>query len=212
MTAAQEIILLFTKYPQPGNSKTRLIPALGPDGAADLQRAMTLSICEKIKDIAAKRPCHTRIYYTGCSVGEIKNLLGKSFSYQQQQRGNLGQRMCAAISQHLGKYHAIILVGADCPAVDGDILLDGMEKLRDSHAVIGPAFDGGYYLIGVRGDVAKSSLAHIFSNISWGSAKVCEQTLERMTTLNMRYQLLPKLHDIDTPEDLKYLHNHPGTE
>lgn len=212
MTPAQEIILLFTKYPRPGSSKTRLIPALGADGAAKLQRSMTLSIGEKIKNLAAKRYCHTRVYFTGSTVEEIQNLLGKDFTYQRQHEGDLGNRMRTAISEHLGRYRAIILVGADCPEVDGNLLLDGLEKLKNNHAVIGPAFDGGYYLIGVRGDIAESSLEHIFAEIDWGSAEVCRQTIERMTNIHMRYQLLKKLHDIDDPDDLKHLHNHSRTE
>lgn len=212
MTSAQEIILLFTKYPRPGSSKTRLIPALGAEGAAKLQRSMTLSIGEKIRNLAAKRHCHTHVYFTGGSIEETQKLLGKDFAYKPQPEGDLGSRMYAAISQHLGKYRAIILVGADCPDVDENILLDGLKKLKNNDAVIGPAFDGGYYLIGVRGDISESNLKHIFTEIDWGSAEVCRQTIERVTNLQMRYQLLKKLHDIDNPEDLKYLHNHSCAE
>jgi len=212
MTPAQEIILLFTKYPRPGSSKTRLIPALGAEGAAKLQRAMTLSICEKIKNLAVKRYCHTHVYFTGSTVEEIQKLLGKNFTYQHQGEGDLGRRMSAAISEHLGRYRAIILVGADCPDINGTILLAGLEKLKNNDAVIGPAFDGGYYLIGVRGDIAESSLEYIFTEIDWGGAEVCQQTIQRMTDLQMRYQLLKKLHDIDNPEDLEHLHNHSCAE
>ncbi|MCG8684425.1 MAG: DUF2064 domain-containing protein, partial [Desulfobacterales bacterium] len=92
------------------------------------------------------------------------------------------------------------------------VLLDGLEKLRNTQAIIGPAFDGGYYLIGVQGNIGETNLQYIFTDISWGSANVCHQTIERLTALQMRYELLKKLHDIDTPDDLTYLNHHPGTE
>lgn len=212
MTSIQELIILFTKYPRPGSSKTRLIPALGPTGAADLQRWMTKAISSKIRKITVARPCHSRIYFTGACVTEMKQLLGDDLVYRQQQGTGLGQRMTHAITRHLKKYRAILLLGADCPDVETTTLIDGLEKLRTNQVVIGPTHDGGYYLIGVRGDITQGDLQHLFSNVSWGSENVFNQTIERIQSLAIRHELLRKLHDIDTPQDLKHLHYYPDLE
>ena len=212
MTFAQEIILLFTRLPQPGKSKTRLIPALGAEGAAELQRAMTLMMCKTIRTMTPKFHLHAEVHYTGGSREEMQKWLGDDFTYVPQHEGDLGIRMFAAIRQHLGEHNSIILVGADCPAVDSTLLQDSLLALKDNDIVIGPAYDGGFYLIGVQGGLREDDLEYLFSNIDWGTALVFSQTIDRIQTLKLRYHLLKTLHDIDTPEDLRHFHHYPGSQ
>ncbi len=208
MTFAQEIILLFTRLPQPGMSKTRLIPALGAEGAAELQRAMTLKICKIIRAAAQKCQLRTEVHYTGGNREEMEKWLGGDFTYKRQQEGDIGARMFAALCQHLGRHRSIILVGSDCPAVDADLLQSGLAALHHNDIVIGPAFDGGYYLIGIQGNLKKDDIKYLFTNIDWGTSAVLKQSLERIQTLKLRHHLLKKLHDIDTPEDLRHFHHY----
>ncbi len=204
MTFAQEIILLFTRFPEPGKSKTRLIPELGAAGAADLQRAMTLSISKTLRELSTNHRLHTEIHYTGGNKEKMQKWLGDSFIYQKQYEGGLGLRMFKAMRSHLGSYSSIMLTGSDCPAVDTTLLQNGLAALRENDIVLGPAFDGGYYLIGISGNIAEKDLKFLFTDINWGTADVLRQTIEKIQRLQLRYHLLKKLHDIDTPEDLRY--------
>lgn len=212
MTSAQDIIILFTKFPEPGKSKTRLIPRLGAEKAAELQRLMTLEVCGKLKKLQMRRPCRVEIHYTGGNREAVQQWLGTSFVYKKQCEGSLGLRMYSSLQQHLGKEQAIVLLGADCPAVDQKLLEKGLTELKSHDIIIGPAHDGGYYLIGVRGDTEPDRLKPLFFGIDWGTSRVLPQTLEKIQTEQLSYRLLKKLHDIDTPEDLRYLHNHPDLE
>jgi uncharacterized protein len=211
MTFAQEIILLFTRLPQPGKSKTRLIPALGAEGAAELQRTMTLMVSDIIHVMAKKDHLCAEVHYTGGSREEMEKWLGVDFTYKLQHEGDIGTRMFAAMRHHLGCHSSIILVGSDCPAIDTDLLQNSLKALQHNEIVLGPAFDGGYYLLGVQGSLKEDDLNYLFSGIDWGTAVVLKQTIERIQTLQLRYHLLKKLHDIDTPEDLRYFHHYSGS-
>lgn len=211
MTFAQEIILLFTRLPQAGRSKTRLIPALGAEGAAELQRTMTLMMCKVIRAMTNKSQLCTEVHYTGGSSEEMEKWLGDDLTYKLQGAGDLGARMFAAMRQQLGCHRSIILVGSDCPAVDANLLQSGLTALQHNDIVIGPAFDGGYYLLGVQGNLKEDDLKYLFSDIDWGTTVVLRQTIEKIQTLKLRYHLLKKLHDIDTPEDLRYFHHYSGS-
>lgn len=211
MTFAQEIILLFTRLPKPGESKTRLIPALGPSGAAELQHTMTLMMSEKICKLAKRYKVQTEVHYNGGTREDMQNWLGDDQTYKRQQEGDIGIKMFAAIRQHLGSHNSILLVGSDCPAIDTDLLQNALEALRHYNIVIGPAFDGGYYLFGTQGNLDAYVLKQLFSDIDWGTEKVLNQTIEKLHTLKLTYHLLKKLHDIDTPEDLRYFHNNSSS-
>jgi rSAM/selenodomain-associated transferase 1 len=229
MPLTQAIILIFTKYPSPGSVKTRLIPHLGEEKAANLQRRMGQAICDTVqhalestalKNIEEKTATlpratnrqagNTIVYYDGCNPRQMHDWLGDFFIYKRQSGNDLGQRMANGIRNHLGTDKPVILIGTDCPDLDAAILQNGIDALHDNDAVFGPAHDGGYYLIGVRGDIAEEPLTMLFNGISWGTSTVLAQTLSRAKTMQLRYTLLKRLHDIDTPEDLGYLHNHPG--
>lgn len=209
MASVQEIILVFTKYPVPGQSKTRLIPALGAEGAADLQRWMTRSLLSTIDDYTQEKLTTTEIYHTGGCEASMRSWLGVKRIYKQQSEGDLGQKMFAAISDHLSDKRSILLIGSDCPAVSSSHLFAAFAALRRHDIVLGPAHDGGYYLIGAGKTVTAEILAPVFTNIPWGDDGVLKRTLEKAADLNLSWHLLPKLHDIDTPDDLKYLRHHP---
>lgn len=212
MTSVQEIILLFTKYPQPGKSKTRMIPNLGEKGAADLQRKMTEMIAAKALAYTKEHSCRLEIFFHGGTSTLMRQWLGSSYSFRRQPEGELGAKMAAAICQYLVRYRSILLIGADCPGIDSAVFRSGFSALQANDIVLGPAFDGGYYLIGIQGSLRQSQLHALFSGVSWGTGRVLDQTLNNVKKLDLNYHLLKKLHDIDTFEDLRYLHNHPCSQ
>jgi len=211
MVSVQEIILLFTKYPLPGKSKTRLIPRLGEEGAADLQKLMTEVITIKMQTISLSKGWHFTVFHEGGNNQLMKNWLGDSLSFNRQHHGDLGEKMYGAIAAHLHACRSIILIGSDCPEINAAVIEDAFTALQTHEFVLGPAYDGGYYLVGVQGTLSNTAVKHIFTDIDWGSENVLRQTIARINEAGHNYHLVKKLHDIDTPDDLKYFNYNPDT-
>ena len=212
MDPYQEIVLLFTRYPEPGLCKTRLIPILGNIGAADLQRRMTERVVGQAALLAVSHPHCFEIHYDGGSLSLMRAWLGNSHTYRQQTDSGLGIRMSEAISAHLGKKTAILLTGSDCPEIRAPLLSDALKALRKNDMVVGPACDGGYYLIGVNGALGAGVVSSLFTGIPWGSTSVFAGTMAKAGRHQLTCHILPELHDIDRPEDLEYIHHHPDFE
>jgi uncharacterized protein len=190
------MLIIFTRYPIPGQAKTRLIPALGATGAADLQRRMT----RQTIDLAIQTRHPFRIQFCGGTIAQMSDWLG-DYDYQPQGEGDLGDRMDRAFNQGFAAGHdRVVLIGTDCPGVDRAILNQAFSALESHDLVLGPAADGGYYLIGLR-----RRIPELFDAIAWSTATVRAKTVEIATGLNLAYTLLPELSDIDRPEDLEHL-------
>jgi len=184
------LILIFTRYPTPGKTKTRLIPALGAEKAAILQKQMTEFVIKEVKKVH----CPFIICYTGATEKEMKKWLGENLYYLEQRGENLGERLTRAF--HYGfklGYKKIVAIGIDCIELRANILQKAFDLLDKTDCVIGPADDGGYYLIGT-----KKYQPELFEDIDWGTEKVFKQTVNKIKN----YKLLPKLKDIDYPEDI----------
>jgi uncharacterized protein len=193
------MLIIFTRYPRPGQAKTRLIPALGPEGAARLQIAMTEHSLRQARGL--KTPI--AIYYTNGEEPELRDWLGEDLRYQPQCPGDLGAKMLGAFCDTLDKGTGAVIIGTDCPGIDTQLLAQAFQRLETADLVLGPALDGGYYLIGLR-----RVIPELFDNIAWSSDRVLSQTLARAKHLNLKLYLLPELSDIDRPEDLQYLPPH----
>jgi uncharacterized protein len=186
-------LIMFARWPEQGQTKTRLIPALGAEGAARLARKLTEYTATQVRALA----CTATVHGTGASADAMAQWL--SMPCILQISGDLGARMHAAIAQaHAGGSRRIILTGSDCPGLTSAILKDAFSALNSHDVVLGPAADGGYYLIGMR-----SPQPHLFDNMRWSHAQVLHDTLARLDGL--RHHLLAVLHDIDTPDDLIHL-------
>ena len=189
-------LLVFARDPIPGQAKTRLIPALGPEGAAALHARLT-----------------RQTLATACSLGDIPITLcctpdTESGFFQQclgdfpldlypQQGKDLGQRMLNALQWALKTADWAILMGTDCPELKPDDLQQACRIMEQHDAVLGPAHDGGYYLLGL-----KTPSRQLFSNIPWGTDRVADLTRSRMHTLGWSHEELRLQHDLDRPEDL----------
>ncbi len=197
-------LLLFTRYPEAGRSKTRLIPALGADGAAQLQRLLTERIALQARALTEKYAIQTVVHYCGGSRKKMTSWLGK-LPYVPQTDGDLGMRMRAAFSSTFAAgAEKAVLIGSDIPGIDTKLLADAFAALQNSAVVIGPSHDGGYYLIGMCADIADKLYPLLFAGIAWSTAEVFALACERLATAALVPAILPALHDIDTPEDLDF--------
>ena len=196
-------LLLFTRCPRPGEAKTRLIPALGPQGAADLMQRLTAHTLARVQAFAVAHGVCLTVYFAGGSRGEMQDRFGPRFCYRPQNAGDLGARMLAALKDSLAAgQRPVVIIGSDCPALSPAILEAAMARLQDHDLVLGPAVDGGYYLIGL-----KDYHPQLFMDIPWGTAQVLAQTLQAAQQSGLSTALLPILRDIDRPEDLPWLEN-----
>lgn len=202
MNPKQQLII-FSRYPEPGKTKTRLIPHLGAEDAAQLQREMT----EHTVKQARKTGADLELRYTGGSLDQMRDWLGADLEYTEQGDGDLGERMERAVTEHLkAGAERVVIIGSDCPSNDWKNIKDAFQRLNSHDLVIGPASDGGYYLIGLCRAGASTRpprprpSATVFKNIDWGGEKVLEQTLSAASSLSVHQLRL--LHDVDLPEDI----------
>jgi rSAM/selenodomain-associated transferase 2/rSAM/selenodomain-associated transferase 1 len=191
-------LLLFTRYPISGQTKTRLLSVLTPPEALAIHRSMTEAVVRKIDLFQQVVSLDVEIRFTGGTIQQMKDWLGDRFVYTDQGDGDLGCRLARGIGDSfLQGYSKVIVIGSDCPSITAADLKRSLDLLDDYDCVLGPAFDGGYYLIGLR--VFHPSL---FSDITWSSPLVLQQTIEKLKQLNLTWTELRPLGDIDRPEDL----------
>ena len=192
-------IILFAKAPVAGRVKTRLIPALGADGAAQLSRrmldyALNIAIAADVASLdlcASPAPTHP----------DWQNIpLPAGIETSDQGDGDLGVRMSRAAQRGLAGGQSVLLIGADCPALGTRHLRAAAAALNHHDAVLLPAQDGGYLVLGL-----KTHAASLFENMPWSSAQVAELTLARMAALGWRVAVMEPLPDIDWPQDLIHL-------
>jgi len=204
-------IVLFSKAPVSGRVKTRLVPPLSDDDAASLQHAFifdTLSILFDAGNYQVFIACHPSRedpFFAGIASRYNVKLV-------DQGGGSLGDRMKRVLLQLKSKgYSSVVIVGSDSPTLPSGFISDAFEGLKKNDLVIGPSIDGGYYLIGVRGDVPD-----IFEGISWGSSTVFEETAKKVRAQAIRTHLLPFWYDIDTIDELRFVAIHlaslPGNQ
>lgn len=213
MPSFHKHVILFTRYPQVGRCKSRLIPSLGAEGALNIHRQLVSHILNRLLlFLSSNADTDFTIFYDGGSQQKVQEWLGKSHTCKQQQGDTLGERMAAALIQGLENRQDTILIGSDCPDIDAAILDEGFQGLTNNNIVIGPAHDGGYYLVGVTGSLEPAACRKLFEKIPWGSDTVFSRTVARAENLGLSTHILSKLHDIDTEEDLKYFHHCSHTE
>ena len=186
-------IVIFAKAPVAGRVKTRLIPALGPEGAARLAREMLAATVAEA--LASGLPVELCGDPDPAEWGDLRP--GGALLHTGQGEGDLGGRLARAARRVLGAGENVLLVGADCPALSRDLLAAAAAALAAADAVMHPAEDGGYVLLGLRR--FDSSL---FEGIDWSSERVAEQTLARLSALGWSVDVRETLADVDEPSDL----------
>lgn len=198
-----ECLILFTRYPEPGTTKTRLIPLLGPGGAADIQRQMTAHIVAQALPLKESRNLNVEVRYDGGDEGRMRAWLGDALTYRPQGPGDIGRRMARAFRDARDRGHtSIVVIGADVPEMTTVLLNRAFETILNDTIVLGPAADGGYYLIGLPSRVMARQVPDLFSDMAWGTATVLLETCRRMQRKGLAYTLLETLNDVDRPADL----------
>ncbi len=195
-------LIVFTREPVAGETKTRLIPRLSARNAAALAHAFTLDALTKAQNLRVP------IVIAGSAPGDARRAsyfrtLARRFSavLVDQGGGNLGERMARALAP---LYDAgAVLIGADTPSLPPKLLARNVALLRRTRVVLGPSLDGGYYLVGVRGP-----LPDIFRGIRWGSTQVFAETIRRLKRMRIPYALGPAWYDVDRWSDLMLLAAH----
>ena len=200
-------VIVFVKNPVPGQVKTRLVPYLSPEQAASLYQAFLVDWCNALSTIST---AHRVIAYTPPeSLGALQTLIGKDPVYISQQGASLGERLIAAARWACDQgYARFLFVGSDSPTLPIRYVEHALNLLESRDVVIGPSVDGGYYLIGFSTVGASLSIPTIFEEIAWSTADVFQQTVTRIREAEVTLGLLPPWYDIDTPEDLAFLHAH----
>lgn len=188
---------MLARAPVAGRVKTRLIPALGAQGACDLQQLLL----ERALQLPAHGFSERFVWLDDLPAADLQQMAQSlGWTLVEQPAGDLGERMRRIATLGLAESDAVILIGNDCPALDGDYLQAACDALQERSVVIGPAEDGGYVLLGLR-----SMAASLFSDMPWGTERVFDLTLQRLQQLDWHPALLPALWDVDRPEDLSRL-------
>ena len=180
--------ILFTRFPLPGHAKTRLIPAVGADGAAQIHKRLT----EQTVAILQSGGCKMEVHYTGAGEDNFRQWLGNDIVLRPQAEGDLTDRLLSAMGEL-----PVIFYGSDTPDLTQQIVRDAGTMMAEHDVVIGPAEDGGYYCIGVNGDYS-----FLFEDMPWSSDQVFPETMRRIESAGLSCGLLPVLSDCDTPSDL----------
>jgi len=195
-------LIIFTRYPVPGRTKTRLIPALGAEGAADLQRQMTEHTLESVRPLA-EGDVELEVRFADSEQASITEWLGDDLLYTSQGEGDLGDRMRRAFTSSFNeKVEKAVVIGTDCPSLDSKSVLEALYLLEENTLVLGPATDGGYYLIGIRSDAPEWLYELLFKNIPWGTDQVFNSTVNALAETGLDLGLLDEKADVDEPEDL----------
>lgn len=190
-------LLLMTRIPIPGKTKTRLIGQLNSQQVANLHQCFLKDIARQLSFLSANTDLFVSYGNEG-SLEIIKNIFDENFFLFPQQGKTLGEKMAKALSFIFAKgYQRVILIGSDCPQLTNKNIEQAFTKLQTHDIVLGPSFDGGYYLIGM-----KQFFSQLFlSDILWGSQEVLQKTIQQVKSKKVFF--LAKEQDIDTLEDLQ---------
>lgn len=195
----QARLLVFARAPVSGEVKTRLHPALGADGAAGLYAEL---LAHALEQAAASAPARLELWYAGDDrEGDLADLAARHGArLRPQPAGDLGERMRAALADATADGTPAMILGTDCPGLGAGSLRAAADALASHDAVLGPATDGGYVLLGLH-----RAPAALFAGIDWGTERVLPATRTRLEALGWRWSELPERTDVDRPEDLHAL-------
>ncbi|WP_432735438.1 TIGR04282 family arsenosugar biosynthesis glycosyltransferase [Maridesulfovibrio sp. FT414] len=202
----QEALIFFIKYPEAGRVKTRLGRDIGNENAALLYR----SFVEDMLDSFDRSGLNTLIFYDSYQpIEKYTEWLGKRY-FHQQEGNDLGTKMHIAFEECFScGFERCLLTGSDLPGLPPETIATAFAALKNSPACIGPADDGGYYLIGFQKDGFTKS---IFTDMIWSTKTVYNETVTRLNSAALAPAILPFFSDVDTLPDLKKILNIPGAK
>ena len=191
---SKQALLIFVKNPEIGKVKTRLAATIGNEAALVIYQELllhTVSVTERM-------PVNKFVFYSD-HVEQEDVWNNKHYRKEVQEGVDLGERMKNAFASAFQKeYNKVVIIGTDCPDLNAEIIMNAFDHLQSDEIVIGPAKDGGYYLLGM-----KQVYSDLFENLQWSTNTVLSDTLKVCDELDLKYQLLPVLSDIDEERDLQ---------
>ena len=185
-------LIVFLKNPETCQIKTRIAATTGPAIAKSIYQVLTTLTLATVKASGIRSYL---FYEGGLPAAKVED---PHISYHVQSSGDLGQRMQNALEFALQYHSGAVLIGSDCPDISTAMVKQALQQLDHHDLVLGPAVDGGYYLLG-----CKQIHPPLFDQIHWSSEKVLDQTLKKADAAHLSHVLLETLEDIDTEEDWK---------
>jgi rSAM/selenodomain-associated transferase 1 len=216
-------LAVMTKAPQAGRVKTRLVPPLTPEEAAELNKCFLRDTVAAISSVCSRRPagdvqfehagashseaataaCGIAIYTPVGAESVYTDILPADFSLLPQRGDGFGERLYFAVGDLFRcGFRSVCLIDSDSPTVPTENFEQAVELLTEDRVVLGPSDDGGYYLIGV-----KKPHRHLFEQIDWSTERVLNQTMQRATEIGIEIKLLPTGYDVDDDASLRRLCN-----
>ena len=191
---AEDLLIVFTKNGQLGKVKTRLAATIGEHEALKVHRLLSEKTAAQMSGVLSDKI----VYYSNdIEVGDVFSTHG--FRQEIQHGDDLGQRMNKAFADKFQQgYSSIVMIGTDCPEISKEDIVNAFSELKFKNLVLGPARDGGYYLIGL-----SSPEEELFTGIEWSTSSVFQKTIDIAQKLQLTVGILPKKQDIDTSDDLK---------
>lgn len=196
----------MAKYWEPGRVKTRLGTSIGMETSARLHQAFCLHLA---RTLSTSADCRSFVVTPNESTVYFHKELTSTWRVEAQGEGNLGDRMCRWFSAS-GDKESRILIGGDCPQLNARLIDSAIDLLREHEMVLGPARDGGYYLIGIS-QPNSIDLRHLFHGIAWSSQRVFSDTVARVSQLGLSLGVMETLSDIDMLLDLERLRHELGS-
>ncbi|HEU0016429.1 MAG TPA: TIGR04282 family arsenosugar biosynthesis glycosyltransferase [Longimicrobium sp.] len=192
-------LLVFVRAPVRGRVKTRLAREMGDDAALRIYRRLGAHTVTQAMRLAREDGVEVRVHHAPADAGDaVRAWLGPGPVYLPQAEGDLGERMHAAFASALIDGHErVVIVGSDLPDLDAELIRRAFSLLDEHRAVLGPAADGGYYLLGLR-----EPAPGVFERIAWSTPTVLATTLERFRALGIEPALLEVLRDVDEAADV----------
>jgi len=184
-------LIIFIKNPELGKAKTRIAKTTGDERALEIYK----ELLEHTRDITSKVDAQRHLFYSS-SIDTQDEWPGTLFDKKLQMQGGLGAKMQDAFERTQQAGGSMVIIGSDCGALQTEIIEQAFVALQDHDVVLGPTFDGGYYLLGL-----KAANLDLFSNVDWSTEKVYPQTIQKIKEQNLTYAELTCLHDIDFEED-----------
>jgi rSAM/selenodomain-associated transferase 1 len=189
----RSLLIIFYRNPRKGKVKTRLAATVGDEKALEIFQKLSMHT----KKITENLPCDKIVFYTD-SIDLMDMWPNATYLKSLQQGNDLGERMNNAFAAGFeSQYDSICIIGTDCYELTEDILKQAFDAIESSDAVIGPARDGGYYLLGMN-----KPYTEVFQNKDWSTETVFKETIRDFDSLGLKYAKLQMLRDIDIEDDL----------
>ncbi len=201
-------LIIFSKYPEYGKVKTRLAATIGNEKAIKFYTVCAQYLFDNAKKL--KKSVEIFLFYSPVKdLQKVKEWVSEDFTFIPQTGNDLGKRMQNAFTEIFNRgMKKVVIVGTDIPDVTYEVLTDAFGALDKNDIVIGPSYDGGYYLLGMR-----KPFPGLFENIEWSTGSVFDSTIKKIKKLNLSFFTLPKLHDVDTEmELLNWLNSKQGNK